>query len=112
RLLGCCTIEPDGEGGYRLSDVLQSLVAPKLEPDRNFLASKVHDAAGDADAPGVGQFLEACRYVHDFAVKIVALPDPFPAMRPDAPLDPASIRPFAIGVTHASLDRGCAFDGI
>ena len=97
---------------YRLIDILQGLRADVLEGEVGLVAHLLEDGAGDADAAGLGQGLEARRDVHAVAVDVLVFDDHVAEVDADAKAEPSILGSLGFVGGHAVLPGGSAGDGI
>jgi hypothetical protein len=96
----------------RLGDVLDFVLAHRLEAEGDFVLDLVVDIARDADPTRRGQLLEARGDVDATAVDIVALNDDVADVDADPEGDAPVVRHLDLALGDTLLDRGGAFDRI
>ena len=97
---------------HRLGDVLDLLVAHRLEAEGEFLLDFPGDLAGDADAAGVGELFEPCGDVDALAIAVVALDDHLAEIDADAHLNALIFRNVGVALGQSALQAHRAFDRI
>src|SRR5216684_8401680 len=92
---------------HRLGDVLDRLWAEVLVAQRELVAQVLADGAGDTDAAGFGETLQARRHIDPVAVDLFALDHHVAEVDPDAEFHPA------LGWQRRvlGLERGLNLDG-
>src|SRR6476660_9243019 len=106
------TIEPDAIGLYRFCNVLDLVLAHRLDPNGKVVAQMIDDGSRHADAARLGKLFEASRDVHTLAVAVRALDNDIAKIDSDADLDAFICRQPAIALCHVPLNRHRAFGRI
>jgi hypothetical protein len=96
----------------RLGDVLDPVLAHRLEAEVELCLDLIIDVAGDADAAGLGEALEARRDVDAVAEDVAVFEDDVADVDADAVVDPPVFRLGRLARGHTVLDRDRALDGI
>ena len=102
-------IDPDG-----LRDVLDRLLAQEVGAERQLAPDLVVNAAGDVDAAGLGQRLQAGGDVDAIAEQVIALDHHVAEVDADPELEPPVLGQLAISGREFLLDldrTSCGFDG-
>ena len=105
-------VELDAEDGDRLGDVLDLLLAHRLEAEGELLLDLLRHLARHADAAGLGQLLEPGGDVDALAVAVLALDDHLAQIDADPDLDALIVGTCGIALGEAALQRHRAFDRI
>jgi hypothetical protein len=105
-------VERDAPDLDRLGNVLDPVRAHRLERERELRLHLVVDVAGDADAAGLRQTLQARRHIDPVAQDVAVLDDDVADVDPDAELDAPVLGLGLLALGHAVLDHDGAFDRV
>jgi hypothetical protein len=105
-------VEGHTERLNRLGDVLDPVLAHRLERQRELVAHLVINAPGDADAPRLGEALKARGDVHAVAVDVALLQHDVADVDADAEPDAPVFGLARLALRHAVLDRDRALDRV
>ena len=96
----------------RFGNVLDLLLAHRLEAEGEFLLDLLGYLARDADAAGFSKLLEPSCDVHAFTQAIVTLDDDFTKVDANADIDPLVFRHTGVALGETALQRHGALDGV
>jgi hypothetical protein len=99
-------------GDDRLGDVLDKMLAHRLEAAADFALDLIVEVAGNPDSARVRKLLQPYRHVDAVAVDVVILDDDVTDVDADAQGDPLGLRDFGIARSHAALDLHRALHGL
>jgi len=101
----------DRKGAHGLRNIFVGSIAERMEGERELVANLVVDAAGDADAAGLGGGLEARGDIDAVAEKVLVLHHNVAEIDADAKADLARGRQLVIEGAQGGLNIGGAADG-